>query len=398
MTLAAPMVPVAVTGFSLVSALGRGRAANWAALTAGHCALRPCDLPGVEVSTWIGRIAGLEQVRLPAQFSDFDCRNNRLALLGLESDGLVRQVAAARSRYGADRIGVFLGTSTSGMGAAEEAYAARDPVDDRLPDDFHYAGTQNLDSLGAFCRGLLGLRGPSFTLSTACSSSAKVFAVAARMLAAGRCDAALVGGVDSLCLTTLYGFKSLELLAPGPCAPWDAQRQGISISEAAGFALLEREAKGLALLGYGESADAYHMSSPHPEGAGAVLAMRRALACAGLGPEAIDYVNLHGTGSRLNDCSEDRAMAQLFARPVAASSTKGWTGHALGACGAVEAVLTLLALEHGWLPPCRFDSGPDPALATPVLSAGRAQRIGYAMSNSFGFGGNNCSLVFGRAP
>jgi len=392
------MVPVAITACSLVTALGGGTAANWAALARGQCGLRPCDLAGVGLATWIGRVAGLEQVRLPAELLDFDCRNNRLALLGLDTDELAQRVAAARSRYGADRIGVFLGTSTSGMSAAEQAYAARDPVNDRLPEDFRYATTQNLDSLTAFCRRFLGLRGPSFTLSTACSSSAKVFAAAARMLALGLCDAALVGGVDSLCLTTLYGFASLELLAPGPCAPWDAHRQGISISEAAGFALLEREGAEFALLGYGESADAHHMSTPHPEGTGAALAMRRALARAGLDAGAIDYVNLHGTGTRLNDCSEDRAMLQVFSRPVAASSTKGWTGHTLGACGAVEALVTLLALRRSWLPPCRFVTGPDPALATPVLTAGRTQRVSYAMSNSFGFGGNNCSLIFGRTP
>src|SRR2546421_224709 len=211
-------------------------------------------------------------------------------------------VAAARERHGAARIGVFLGTSTSGILETERAYRRRDAASGKLPDDYRYAQTQNSFSLADFVRLRLGLEGPALVVSSACSSTSKVFGNAARMIAAGVCDAAVVGGADTLCLTTLYGFRSLELTSSGPCRPFDVERDGISIGEGAGFALLERahHASGLRLLGIGESSDAYHMSTPHPEGAGARLAMQRALDSAGLTAHEIDYINLHGTATRTN--------------------------------------------------------------------------------------------------
>jgi 3-oxoacyl-[acyl-carrier-protein] synthase-1 len=247
----------------------------------------------------------------------------------------------------------------------------------------------------------LGLDGPGLVVSSACASTTKVFATAARMIETGLCDAAIVGGADSLCLTTLYGFNALQLLAEGPCRPFDADRAGLSIGEAAGFALLERPAPANRdaplVLGVGESSDAHHMSTPHPEGAGASLSMARALESAGLRPDAIDYVNLHGTATRIGDAAEDRAVASLFGTGTPCSSTKGHTGHALGASGIVEAVIAALAITEGLLPGSPHTNARDPALQCRYVTVARPARIRRVLSNSFGFGGSNASLILGSA-
>ncbi len=249
-------------------------------------------------------------------------------------------------------------------------------------------------------RAALGLAGPAFVVSTACSSSAKVFASAARLIALGLIDAAVVGGVDSLCMTTLYGFNSLELLARDICRPWDAQRSGLSLGEGAALALLERGAARPAawLLGAGESSDAHHMSSPHPEGAGAALAMRAALADAGLASAAVDYLNLHGTGTPNNDAAEDIAVCAVFGPDLACSSTKGFTGHTLGAAGGVEAAISLLALQHGLVPAGLNLQQLDPALHAHYVRQPLQRKLSVVASNSFGFGGTNACLLFGAAP
>lgn len=387
---------LALTACSTVSALGHGRHAASAALLDGHSGLRPCDYPGADLETWIGRVDGIEKVTLPVALAAFDCRNNRLAALGLECDGFAAAVAAARARYGAARIGVFLGTSTSGIEATEQAYRQRGGDAGPLPASFDYRHTHNTFSVADFTRRYLGLEGPALVISTACSSSAKVFATASRYIRAGWCDAAVVGGVDSLCLTTLYGFNSLELVSRQPCRPWDAARDGINIGEAAGFALLEREGDGVRLLGYGESSDAYHMSTPHPEGEGALQAMQAALRCAALMPEQIDYINLHGTATPSNDRAEDRAVTRLFAGRTACSSTKGWTGHTLGAAGITEAIFCVLAIEQGFIPASLNTGQIDPQLSAPIVRTTVRQTVDVAMTNSFGFGGSNCALILGR--
>jgi len=245
----------------------------------------------------------------------------------------------------------------------------------------------------------LGLQGPAAVVSTACSSSAKVFGQAARLIELGLIDAAVVGGVDSLCLTTLYGFSALELVSPDICRPWDAGRKGLSIGEAAAFALLERDAEQPQawLLGCGESSDGHHMSSPHPEGAGAAMAMRQALAQAGLAAEDIGYVNLHGTGTPGNDAAEARAVQAVFGSTTPCSSTKGHTGHTLGAAGGVEASIAMLALQHGLAPAGLNVQQLDPALGVNYLLHNQAGPLRAVASNSFGFGGSNCCLVFGAA-
>jgi 3-oxoacyl-[acyl-carrier-protein] synthase-1 len=389
--------PLAVTRYTGVNCLGHGLDAWWPALAGRGSGLAPCAFEDARLPTWIGEAPGTDAQSLPAALADYDCRNNRLAQAGLVADGFADAVAAARSRYGAGRIAVVMGTSTSGVLATEHAYRRRDPRTGALPADFRYAGTQNNYSLAAFVRARLELAGPAHVISTACSSSSKVFASAARLVACGLADAAVVGGVDSLCLTTLHGFNSLELLSPAPCRPFDRDRSGISIGEGAGFALLEPDAAAeLFLAGWGESADAHHMSTPHPEGLGARLAMQRALDSAGIPAGEVGYVNAHGTASRTNDVAEGRAIAAVLGAAVPVSGTKGATGHLLGAAGITEAIITLLALRHGVMPGTAHTERVDEAAGCRVLLDAERATLRYAMTNSFGFGGNNCSLVFGR--
>lgn len=397
------MTPLLLSAFTVVNALGRGNAATYDALRGRQSGLRPCHLPFADLDTHVGEVTGLDDVSLPPHLAHYDCRNNRLAYLGLQHDGFMNAVAAARDRYGAGRIAVILGTSTSGILQTETAYCQRDHVTGALPGWYDYQHTHNIFSSGDFVRHVLQLTGPAYVISTACSSSAKVFVSAQRLMASGICDAVVVGGVDSLCATTLYGFSSLELVARGPCRPADANRDGISIGEAAGYALLERSdsvthGNTPALLGCGESSDAYHMSSPHPEGAGALSAMQQALTSAALAPQDIDYINLHGTATRANDAVEDLAVSRLFGNGTPCSSTKGWTGHTLGAAGITEAVIACLCLERGLIPGSLNTKEVDPAFASRVVVENSEQAVTRTLSNSFGFGGNNCSLIFGILP
>lgn len=389
-----------ISHYSIVNSLGAGADAVLGALRRGDSGLAPCDFETVALNTCIGRVRELESLRVRDELGEYDCRNNRLAQMGLELDGFAGAVAAARGRYGAARIGVFMGTSTSGILETELAYRHRDPATGALPREFRYAETHNTASLAEFVRRYLDLRGPAFVVSSACASSAKVFGNAARMIEAGVCDAAVVGGVDTLCLTTLYGFHSLELTSPQPCRPFDSGRDGISLGEGAGFALIEKAgpAQGrVALLGIGESCDAHHMSTPHPEGLGARLAMQRALAAAKLTPADIDYINLHGTATRTNDAAEDKAVCEVFGAGTPCSSTKGATGHLLGAAGITEAIIGALAIEHGLIPGSTQTRVVDPALKCNYQTASRDAAVTRVLSNSFGFGGSNCSLVLGAA-
>jgi 3-oxoacyl-[acyl-carrier-protein] synthase-1 len=391
---------LAMSDFSLVTCLGAGRAANLAALRQGRSGLAPCLFEALPFQTYTGEIAGLDATRLEGPFAGFDCRNNRLAALALRQDSFMDAVAEARERLGAARIGVFAGTSTSGLLQSEIAYRHREPEDGSLAPGFDYARTHNVYALARFVRAFLGLAGPAFAVSTACAATSKVFATAARMIAAGLCDAAIVGGADTLCATTLFGFHALGLMADEPCRPFDANRRGISIGEAAGFVLLEpacaRHGEDCVhLLGVGESSDAYHMSSPHPEGVGARRAMAQALEAARLAPAAIDYINLHGTATIVGDAAEDCAVSGLFGA-TACSSTKGFTGHTLGASGVVEAIFSALAIQHGFLPGSPHTRALAPGFKSRYVLEGQPARIDRVMSNSFGFGGVNCSLILGR--
>ena len=396
------MSPLLLSHFTATSCIGRGLSATLGSLQASRCGLTYCDFDTVELDTWIGAVDGVDREVLRPDLAAFDCRNNRLTQMGLRQDGFEEAVRAVAARLGHHRVGIFIGTSTSGILQTELAYRRRDPATGALPADFIYATTHNTYSVADFVRHYFGLAGPAVVVSSACSSSAKVFASASRMMAAGLIDAAVVGGVDSLCLTTLYGFNSLGLVSSQPCRPCDIARNGLSIGEAAGFALLERvpdilDSDAVLLMGLGESSDAHHMSSPHPQGLGARMAMQDALKTARLAAADIDYINLHGTATQNNDAAETLAVAAVFGSATPCSSTKGATGHTLGAAGGIEAVICALALQHGLLPGGVNTTQIDPALALNYLLDNRQQPVKRVLSNSFGFGGTNCSVILGRA-
>lgn len=396
-----PIPPLSVTAYTATTALGVGNAALHAGLEASRSGLRANDFgePAAQrLATWIGRVDGVEEVRLPPELAEWDCRNNRLAWLGLTADGFLEAALAARERYGAGRVAVIMGTSTSSIGDTEWAYTQLD-AEGQMPERLRKSEVHTTHSLGLFVQRALGLTGPNETLSTACSSSAKVFASAERLIRLGLVDAAVVGGVDTLCGSVLFGFNSLELVSDQPCRPFDVARGGISLGEAAGFALLERadaRADTPRLLGYGEASDAHHMSTPHPEGAGAERALNDALARAGLAPDAIDYINLHGTASAKNDEVEAALVARRFPARTHASSTKGFTGHTLGAAGIVEAVISLQALDTGLMPGTVNSAALDPVCGPQIRLAPAHGEVRHVLSNSFGFGGNNCALIFGK--
>ena len=396
------MKPLLLKNFTATSCIGVGLEQIYQSLLAQRSGLKLCEFETVDINTHIGEVPGVDAVQLPAELARFDCRNNRLAEHALRQDGFLEAAQQAVSRWNRKRFGVFIGTSTAGILQTELAYRQRDPVTGALPSSFEYGTTHNSFSVADYLRQRLHVEGPAVAVSCACASSAKVFGSARRMIEAGVIDAALVGGVDSLCLTTLYGFHSLQLTSPVACRPFDVARDGISIGEAAAFAILERPSTGLdsdsiLLLGVGESSDAYHMSAPHPEGHGARSAMQAALRTAGLEPEAIDYINLHGTGTPSNDRSESQAVTSVFGATLPASSTKGATGHTLGAAGALEAIISAIALRNGFMPGGLKTTQIDPLLTAYYLRENRRSALSHVLSNSFGFGGTNCSLIFGRA-
>ncbi len=394
-----PMPPLAIRAYTATSALGRGLQAHADALVASRGGLSPNDFSVAPLDCWIGRVAGVEDEPLPPDLADWDCRNNRPAWLALRRDGFADAVRAARERYGAARVAVLLGTSTASIGATEEGYRRLDHG--RMPTDLHRPVLHTPHSPAGFVAAAFELEGPCLTIATACSSSAKVFANAERMIRLGLIDAAVVGGTDTLCDSVLFGFNSLELVSPEPCRPFDAQRNGISIGEAAGFAIVERVVETdddvPLLIGYGEASDAHHMSTPHPEGLGAELALRDALARAGIEPADVDYINLHGTASQKNDEVEAALVARTFPATTRASSTKGFTGHTLGAAGILETAITLLAMRDGRVPGNLGASTPDPLCGPQMAWAPESREIRIALSNSFGFGGNNACLAFARA-
>jgi 3-oxoacyl-[acyl-carrier-protein] synthase-1 len=389
------MTPLRVTGRSVGCAAGAGSRALAESLRTRTSGLRANDFGPAPLATWVGRVAELEAVELPATLANWDCRNNRLAWLALTADGFLDCALAARDRYGAGRVALVMGTSTSSIGATEEGYARLQP-DGQYPPDLRRPIVHTPHSLGDFVRAAIGLESVAVTVGTACSSSAKVFAQAERLMRLGLADAAIVGGVDTLCGSVLFGFNSLELVSPEPCRPFDRARRGISLGEAGGFALLERDGEsGPWLLGWGESSDAHHMSSPHPEGFGARLAIEDALARAGLEADDVDYINLHGTASLKNDEVEAQLVASMFPARTLASSTKGWTGHALGAAGIVEAEIACLAMETGLVPGTLNARELDPACGPQIHIENRMADVRVVLSNSFGFGGSNCALLFG---
>ncbi len=394
------MKPLILSHYTLTNALGRGIDATSLAIKSGKSGLHACDFETLQLDTYIGRVAGIEDEPISGELVNYDCRNNRLAQIALQQDNFLEAAGRAKTKYGPDRIGLFLGTSTSGILETELAYKNYTTKGLGVPDTYHYHETHDNFSLASYIRQVLNITGPSFVVSTACSSSAKVFANASRFIECGFCDAAIIGGVDTLCSTTLHGFSALELMSSDRCRPADINRNGISIGESAGFVLLEKhesKKEGIMLVGYGESSDAYHMATPHPEGLGMADAMSSSLKRAALTANDISYVNLHGTATKTNDATEDKAVVKTLGTNVPCSSTKGWTGHTLGAAGITEAIISVICLKQQLIPKSLNTETIDSSIEANIVLDTHHKPLTYVLSNSFGFGGNNCSLIFGHS-
>jgi 3-oxoacyl-[acyl-carrier-protein] synthase-1 len=390
--------PVSISAYSTVSACGLGNNALLKDLLANQSALAPLKLFELPFPTFVGEIKESLPEISPA-LELYQCRNARVALAALNTaeDGVRTAVESAKSRYGKQRVGVIIGTSTSGLYETESAYAVL-LEQHKMPDDFHFITQHAYQATARFLQLELDLKGPCYAISTACSSSAKAIASGQRLIASGVCDAVLVGGVDSLCRLTLRGFKSLELISAQRCQPMDKNRSGINIGEAAGLLLLEKNAAHTdiypQLLAVGESSDAYHMSSPHPDGLGAALAMTKALQLAGINHSDVDYLNLHATATKINDQVESLAAYRVLGSQVPCSGTKGVTGHTLGAAGALETIIALLALKYGFIPgTAGLQQTEDHCQCTIIKKPVQNSNLSIAMSNSFGFGGNNASVI-----
>ncbi len=349
-------------------------------------------------AVYVGEVKG-ELPEIGRRFRHYDCKNNRMLLAAVEQikptlDSMIR-------RFGTGRIGVVLGTSTSGVRNTELALAQQHKTGQK-PAGFHYK-QQQLGAGADFLANYLDLKGPAYAVSTACSSSGKAFASARRLIALDLCDAVIVGGADSLCRFTVHGFDALESVSDGLCKPFGLHRDGINLSEAVSLFVLSREPGPVELQGIGASSDAYHFSAPDPEAGAVINAMQMALTEAGKNSEEIDYINLHGTATPLNDAMESKAIAAVFSEQQAISSSKGMTGHALGAAAALELGVCWQLLnmddETGLLIPNINDDELDPALEN-LNFVDKTQCLGgkirRCQSNSFAFGGNNVSIVIGR--
>jgi 3-oxoacyl-[acyl-carrier-protein] synthase-1 len=391
-------VTVFLSDLAIVNALGSGREAVLTNLLQGdQSGMEPCGPLLTGRGGVVGRVTA-ELPAIPETQAEFDCRNNRLLAAAVAQQA--GRIDALKGRYGPERIAVILGTSTSGIAEGEAA------VDElkrtgSLPVAFDYR-QQEIGAAAEFLARYVEVDGPRYTISTACSSSAKVFAAGQRLLDAGFCDAVIAGGGDSLCKLTTNGFDALEAMAPGICNPFSANRNGINIGEGAALFLMSREQGPVRLLGVGESSDAYHMSAPEPSGKGAELAIRAALEQAGLEPQQVGYINLHGTATPKNDEMESCVVNRVFGPDVPCSSTKSQIGHTLGAAGAQEVGFCWLLLDdmnaNKQLPKHLWDGEADPELATIGLTVeGSAWQHDVFLSNSFAFGGSNVSVIIGRS-
>ena len=386
-----------LTALGLCCALGNSKAEVWRNAMAGSQAgmRQRTDLLAAGQSVIVGEV----RAALPdhsAWPKPYRTRNNQLAALAFSQ--IADDVAALRSQFGAERIAVIIGSSTSGIAEGEQALALQIQQQQFAP-DFDYQ-MQEMAAPAEFISWLADVSGPAYAISTACSSSAKALISAQTLLQANLADAVIVGGVDSLCQLTLQGFAALEAVSAGLCQPFSANRDGINIGEAAALFVMQRGNSGIALLGGGASSDAHHMSAPQPQGLGAIAAINQACQRAGISAQQLDYINLHGTATALNDSMESAALAALGLQQVAASSSKSMTGHTLGAAGAIEAALCWLMLsdynpQHYLIPHC-WDGAADPQLPQlKLVQPGQQQALRYCLSSSFAFGGNNVALILG---
>jgi len=392
-----PPVPAAITAVAVCNALGITRSEVTQALREGRSGLGPTTID-VPFPTAVGAI-GAALPPLPEALSPWTTRTAQLAQLLLRD--MEPSLARLRERVRPERIAIVLGTSTAGADVTEDAYRVYVQTS-KLPAGYDLWRHHTYGAILRVVSELSFAKGPGWVVSTACTSSAKPLATAQRLLDSGLADAVIAGGIDTLCGMTLRGFHCLDALAPSPCKPFSAQRNGISIGEGGALLLIERlsetQSEPLARLeAVGESSDAYHISAPHPEGLGAEAAMARALSMAGVLPSDVDHVNAHGTGTRLNDSAEAKAIARLLGNDVPVVSTKGYTGHMLGGAGACEAVFGVIALQEGWIPPSLGAEPIDPAISIRIpttLTQGEFRRV---LSNSFAFGGNNVSVLLRSA-
>ncbi|MDO6498298.1 beta-ketoacyl-[acyl-carrier-protein] synthase family protein [Photobacterium sanguinicancri] len=415
---ASAATPLYIHSCGFHSALGLEHNDIHARLAQGHSPdMQICnDMLNDGTATVIGKVTA-DLPALPAALKAFDTYNNRLAQSALAQ--MAPSVAHAITQYGSDRIAVVVGSSTSGIADGETALKAQ-ANDGEFPSEFHYH-QQELGNLSEFIADFFQIQGPTYTVSTACSSSGRVFLSAQRLLQSGLADAVIVGGADSLCKLTLNGFHGLEALSSELCNPFSANRKGINIGEAAAFMLLSQDKPSMvdegsdtnpdtssdkntnikmpaiALLGAGDSSDAHHISAPHPEGNGAEEAMQKALTNAQLTPSDIGYINAHGTATPLNDEMEAKAIHRVFGELVPVSSTKPFTGHTLGAASAVEAAICWHVLRYNLAIPQQINDGERADSLAPILLAGQHTALNNKaiLSNSFAFGGNNISLIFG---
>lgn len=393
--------PGYLNALGLLCALGEGKQAVADALFAGDTSGMRAEEGWVSDRSLTVGAVHVDLPAMPAGFESSHSRNNQLLLAAAQQ--IEPELRAAITRFGAQRVGLVLGTSTSGIREAGE-HIAHHLNEGALPAEYNYA-QQEMAAPANFLADWLGLSGPVYCQSTACTSSARAMLSAHRLLSQGLCDAVICGGVDSLCRLTLNGFSSLEAVCAEPCNPFSVNRHGINIGEAAALFLMTREHCPIAFFGGGATSDAHHISAPHPEGLGARAAMEKALANAGIAASEIDYLNLHGTATRHNDVMESKAVHALFPPGLPCSSSKPMTGHTLGAAGALEAAFCWLTLSKynrdALLPPHLWDGQHDPELAPLELvqpGARLARNQGrYLMSNSFAFGGNNVALILGDA-
>ncbi|MEC7583299.1 MAG: beta-ketoacyl synthase N-terminal-like domain-containing protein [Planctomycetota bacterium] len=383
------MRPLNVTGYSMVSALGVGRDQHLAALSEGRTGLQQPSI-ALPFETAAGEVP-VTLPELPESMAVRSTRISRMAALLLE--GLDEPLRRARERWRPERIAVLLGTSVAGAEATENAY--RTYIEEgQFPKTYDFQRQHTFGAVLHVVAELVGAKGPAWMASTACTSSGKPFATARRLMAADLIDAAVVGGLDTLCELTLTGFQSLQALDVKPCRPFNVDRGGISIGEGGVLALVEREGDPRVLVGgVGETSDCYHISAPHPEGSGARQAMADAMAQAGCKPEDIDHVNAHGTGTRLTDIAEAKAIGSLLPAEVPVVSTKGYTGHTLGAAAALEFAFAACAIEEGWIPRSLGSEPKDPEIGLTVPTESTRGSFRRVISNSFAFGGNNVSLL-----
>ncbi len=385
--------PVPITGYVNLNALGSTRAQILEGLATGTTGLAsPSEPWGVD--TAVGEVRA-ELPTLDGELAPWSTRIGGMAALLVA--GLDEELRRARARWRSERIGLFLGTSTGGATATERAFQHY-VAEGHLPPDYDFVRQHTFGALLHVVATLTGARGPGWVISTACTSGSKPFATAQRLIAADMIDAAIVGGIDTLCALTLHGFHALQALDRQPCRPFHADRAGISIGEGGALALLERDGEARVVLeGVGETSDAYHISAPHPEGLGARTAMEAAIAQAGCSPGDIHHVNAHGTGTQLNDVAEAKAISEVLGNDVPVVSTKGYTGHTLGAAGAIEFAFAATVIEEGWIPPSLGAAPVDPAVAINICTERTSGTFRRVLSNSFAFGGNNVSLLV-RGP